>query len=153
MVYAQRQIKLEEALLDQPPPGFSELRDEIMGFAEGELRPQGAEDLSAMFVIITDGELTELAEPYLTKVSKHSAGTNSEMLREASVLTRDIHLRSLISVEIARLSFRIGTRDSSIVGMLTDPPNPTMSSHTTSEGFRGGWAMDGRMTTRESGCH
>lgn len=89
-----------------------------------------------MFVIITDGELTELAEPYLTKVSKHSAGTNSEMLREASVLTRDIYLRSPISVAIsARLSCRLGTRDSSIVGMLTDPPNLTMSSHAASDGF------------------
>ena len=61
--------------------------------------------------------------------------------------------RSPISVVTSvRLSFGTGTRDSSIVGMLTGLPNLTPLSHGTSEGFRGGRAMDGRMTNHKRGC-
>jgi hypothetical protein len=70
-VLAQRQLNLAEELLDWPPPGFAELRDEIMrfaddgGFGSGQYK---VEDLSGLFVIIDDYACFSLTEPYLRKV-------------------------------------------------------------------------------------
>lgn len=69
-VFAQRHVDLAEELLDRPPSGFAELRREIMRFADdGELGQHKVENLSALFVIITDDAYFPFEEPYLRKVS------------------------------------------------------------------------------------
>lgn len=68
MVFAQRQVNLGEELLDRPPPRFAELRDDMLQFADREGQ-QKVEDLSALFVVITDEECFPFVEPYLRKVS------------------------------------------------------------------------------------
>ncbi|KAG7286691.1 hypothetical protein NEMBOFW57_009002 [Staphylotrichum longicolle] len=75
-VFAQRHLDLAEELLDRPPPGFAELRCEIMRFADdGEPGQQKVEDLSALFVIVTDDAYFPFAEPYLRKVSHWTDGS------------------------------------------------------------------------------
>ncbi|KAL2193569.1 hypothetical protein P885DRAFT_72165 [Corynascus similis CBS 632.67] len=64
MVYSQHMIDLARELPDQAPPGFAELRREILGFAEeGDkallrvARIQGAEGedcTSLLFIVVTD---------------------------------------------------------------------------------------------------
>ncbi|KAL2137986.1 hypothetical protein VTI28DRAFT_7688 [Corynascus sepedonium] len=64
MVYGQRMVDLARELPNQAPPGFAELRREILGFAEEEeealLRVagmQGAEGedyTSLLFIVVTD---------------------------------------------------------------------------------------------------
>ncbi|KAL2015090.1 hypothetical protein VTK56DRAFT_6322 [Thermocarpiscus australiensis] len=66
-VYAQRKLHVAEELPDRAPEGFAELRNEIMGFAaeggEGE-QPQD-EDLTGMFVVITDEQPFYFTEPFV----------------------------------------------------------------------------------------
>jgi hypothetical protein len=69
MVYAQREVDLA----DEAPPGFANLRDEIMAFANEsdaeQLRLMGQGRVDAMFVIVNDEERIRFVEPYLRKVS------------------------------------------------------------------------------------
>ncbi|KAK3933484.1 hypothetical protein QBC46DRAFT_434350 [Diplogelasinospora grovesii] len=68
MVFAQRKINLAEELADRAPPGFEELRKEIMGFASEGLQASGQEeDLTGFFVITTDEQDYVFAEPYMRK--------------------------------------------------------------------------------------
>jgi hypothetical protein len=81
MVFSQRQIDLVAELPDQAPPGFAELRSEILGFAkegeEGLLQVAGmqvreGQDLTSfLFVVVTDEREYPfaVAEPFLREVS------------------------------------------------------------------------------------
>ncbi|KAK3898312.1 hypothetical protein C8A05DRAFT_19078 [Staphylotrichum tortipilum] len=66
MLYAQRQLKPAEELPDRAPPGFSELRSEILGHTDGEdvetlqvrrLEEGGGDPAAALFVIVADRRL------------------------------------------------------------------------------------------------
>jgi hypothetical protein len=65
MVFAQRQFDIINECAQQTPPGFAELRSEILGFAdEGEeallrvagMQPadEGQDPASMLFVVLTD---------------------------------------------------------------------------------------------------
>ncbi|KAL2146792.1 hypothetical protein VTI28DRAFT_2273 [Corynascus sepedonium] len=64
MVYGQRMIDLARELPNQAPPGFAELRREILGFAEegeeallrvaGMQGAEGEDDTSLLFIVVTD---------------------------------------------------------------------------------------------------
>ncbi len=74
-VYGQRKLRLAEELPDAAPKGFSDLRDEIMGFGakggEGqEQQPQDEEDdLTSLFVIINDEQSFCFREPFVQEAS------------------------------------------------------------------------------------
>jgi hypothetical protein len=80
MVFSQRQIRLAADLPERPPPGFGELRRELLGFAtadEGALlevagmQPdgEGEDPASLLFVVVTDGREYPYRGPFLREVS------------------------------------------------------------------------------------
>lgn len=63
MVYAQRQLEPADELPDRAPPGFAELRAEMLGHASGgdvetlqvrRLEEGGGDPAAALFVIVAD---------------------------------------------------------------------------------------------------
>ena len=63
MVYAQRQLEPADELPDRAPPGFAELRPEMLGYANGgdvetlqvrRLEECGRDRAAALFVIVAD---------------------------------------------------------------------------------------------------
>lgn len=74
-VYAQRKLDLPEELPDKAPEGFAELRNEIMGFAVGGVEgepPQSPhdQDVTDMFVTITDERPFQFTEPFVRQVGR-----------------------------------------------------------------------------------
>ncbi|KAK4156581.1 hypothetical protein C8A00DRAFT_30547 [Chaetomidium leptoderma] len=78
MVFCQRQIDVAGELPDKPPPGFAELRSEILGFAtEGEegllqvagMQPAGGgqDPASMLFIVVTDERGYPWKGPFLRK--------------------------------------------------------------------------------------
>lgn len=79
MVYSQRMIDLVRELPDQTPPGFAELRREILGFAEegeeallqaaGMQGGEGEGGTSSLFIVVTDEREFPLERTFLREVS------------------------------------------------------------------------------------
>ncbi|KAK4151565.1 hypothetical protein C8A00DRAFT_17049 [Chaetomidium leptoderma] len=75
MVFAQRKITLAADLPDRAPPGFAELRREILGFAEegeeallrvdGMQGEEGEEPASLLYVVITEERAFPFARPFV----------------------------------------------------------------------------------------
>ncbi|KAK4235184.1 hypothetical protein C8A03DRAFT_18030 [Achaetomium macrosporum] len=73
-VFAQRKI-LPKELPETAPPGFAELCNEIIGYANEQDREQlrfQSEDLTAMYVINTEDQSYWFQEPYVRKASPSS---------------------------------------------------------------------------------
>lgn len=79
MVLAQRQIKLATDLPDRPPPGFGELRREVVGLATADdqallevagMQPDEERDgpASLLFVVVTDGREYPYKGPFMRDV-------------------------------------------------------------------------------------
>jgi hypothetical protein len=67
-VLSQRKLNLLDELPDAAPEGFAELRDEIMGFATAEETSDGMDqDLTDIFVVITDDQGVSLREPFISR--------------------------------------------------------------------------------------
>lgn len=80
MVYSQRKIKLAADLPDRPPPGFCELRREVLGYAMAEERAllevtgmqpdeEGEDPASLLFVVVADDREYPYKGPFLREVS------------------------------------------------------------------------------------
>jgi hypothetical protein len=111
MVFAQRKINLAKELPDRAPPGFEELRKEIMGFASEGLQASGQEeDLTGLFVIITDEQDYVFTEPYMRKVGE-------PIYRRVLFSRTKLYVCSPICVATSATQLPlIGSRDSSIAG-------------------------------------
>lgn len=79
MVHAQRKLELGADLPETSPPGFGELRAEVMGYANAQedknllwaagIQEKGGEDLAAaLYVIVGDDAWFLFEEPYVRKV-------------------------------------------------------------------------------------
>ncbi|KAK3937998.1 hypothetical protein QBC46DRAFT_441738 [Diplogelasinospora grovesii] len=84
MVFGQRKINLAADLPDRAPPGFAELRREILGFAEegepgeeallqvaGMQGGEGEDPASLLFVVLTDEREFPLARPFMRESDLH----------------------------------------------------------------------------------
>lgn len=72
-VYGQRKLQLSEELPDKAPEGFAELRNEIIWFAAGETEGEQLlqnEDVTGMFVTITDERPFRFTEPFVRQVGQ-----------------------------------------------------------------------------------
>jgi hypothetical protein len=79
MIYAQRKLDLAEELPNRAPPGFSELRSEILGFANAgdevemlqvrRLEAEGEDPAAALFVVVADDQPYSMAR-FPRKVSQ-----------------------------------------------------------------------------------
>lgn len=71
-VNAQRKLQIAEELPDKAPEGFAELRDEIMGFSDANAKGAEGEphqdDLTGLFVVVTDEQAFHFTEPFVRKV-------------------------------------------------------------------------------------
>jgi hypothetical protein len=85
MVYAQRQLEPAEELPDRAPPGFAELRSEILGHADGgdqetlqvgRLEEGDGDPAAALFVVV-DEEGPYSFQVFPRKVSEHPPGSLS----------------------------------------------------------------------------
>ncbi len=73
MIYAQRQLEPADELPDQAPPGFAELRAEVLGHANWKddvetlqvkrLEEGGGDPAAGMFVIVADRKLVQKISP------------------------------------------------------------------------------------------
>jgi hypothetical protein len=77
MVYAQRHVDLAAELPEQAPPGFAELRREVLAFATEEEQPllqvagmQDAGGESAFFTVFTEEREFPFERPFVTDVSE-----------------------------------------------------------------------------------
>jgi hypothetical protein len=151
-VYAQRKLHPLEELPDKAPEGFAELRNEVMKFATGEIegeQPQTQdEDVTSMFVTITDERPFRFAEPFLRQVGRGILAWQT--YTSQFILTA--HFCSPICVVLTAVHFLlIILRSWRIAGMPMEPRNATMIFQVISEAlglsFEMGWddiIMSGR---------
>ena len=79
MVFGQRKINLAADLPDRAPPGFAELRREILGFTEegeeallqvaGMQGEEGEDPASSLFIVLNDNRDFPFARPFVPEVS------------------------------------------------------------------------------------
>jgi hypothetical protein len=97
MVFGQRKINLAADLPDRAPPGFAELRREILGFAEEGEEPllqvagmqgeeEGEDPASSLFIVLNDNRDFPFARPFVPEVSfPFFQASSHSLLRGASV--------------------------------------------------------------------
>jgi hypothetical protein len=105
MVFGQRKINLAADLPDRAPPGFTELRREILGFAEEGEEPllqvagmqgeeEGEDPASSLFIVLNDNRDFPFARPFVPEVSfPFFQASSHSLLRGASVSISNMLVR------------------------------------------------------------
>ncbi len=122
MVLSQRKIKLAADLPDRPPPGFGELRREVLGFATAEEQPlldvagmqpeeedEGEDPAGLLFVVVTDDREYPYRGPFMREVSFLSLFNFTAGFRGKSLTNVDLSFCSrTLGVPSAPWFLRVG---------------------------------------------